>query len=97
MPLQLTNTLTRRKDGFVPLDPARVRLYVCGPTVYDLAHIGNARPVVVFDTLSRCSLGADEATRHSASCHHVHADLCDRGTAAARDLGALIFQISALE
>jgi cysteinyl-tRNA synthetase len=53
VPLQLTNTLTRRKDGFVPLDPARVRLYVCGPTVYDLAHIGNARPVVVFDTLYR--------------------------------------------
>ena len=53
MPLQLTNTLTRRKDVFEPLDPARVRLYVCGPTVYDLAHIGNARPVVVFDTLYR--------------------------------------------
>jgi len=53
VPLQLTNTLTRRKDGFEPLDPARVRLYVCGPTVYDFAHIGNARPVVVFDTLYR--------------------------------------------
>ncbi len=53
MPLQLTNTLTRRKEGFEPLDAGRVRLYVCGPTVYDLAHIGNARPVVVFDTLYR--------------------------------------------
>jgi cysteinyl-tRNA synthetase len=53
VPLQLTNTLTRRKDVFEPLDPARVRLYVCGPTVYDFAHIGNARPVVVFDTLYR--------------------------------------------
>ena len=53
MPLALYNTLTRRAEAFVPLDPGNVRLYVCGPTVYDLAHIGNARPVVVFDVLNR--------------------------------------------
>ncbi len=53
MPLELCNTLNRRKEPFVPLDPARVRMYVCGPTVYDRAHIGNARPVVVFDVLYR--------------------------------------------
>ncbi len=47
------NTLTRRKEPFVPLDPGHVRLYVCGPTVYDRAHVGNARPVVVFDVLAR--------------------------------------------
>lgn len=51
--LLLTNTLTRAKEPFVPMDPARVRMYVCGPTVYDYAHIGNARPVVVFDVLAR--------------------------------------------
>jgi cysteinyl-tRNA synthetase len=51
--LHLHNTLTKRKEEFVPLDPANVRMYVCGPTVYDFAHIGNARPVVVFDTLYR--------------------------------------------
>jgi cysteinyl-tRNA synthetase len=51
--LQFHNTLTRTKGPFVPLDPARVRMYVCGPTVYDNAHIGNARPVVVFDVLFR--------------------------------------------
>ncbi len=51
--LRLHNSLTRQKERFEPLDPAHVRLYVCGPTVYDLAHIGNARPVVVFDVLSR--------------------------------------------
>ncbi|WP_029349351.1 cysteine--tRNA ligase [Bosea sp. 117] len=51
--LKLYNTLTRAKETFVPLDPARVRMYVCGPTVYDLAHIGNARPVIVFDLLYR--------------------------------------------
>ncbi|HVH02211.1 MAG TPA: cysteine--tRNA ligase [Amaricoccus sp.] len=47
------NTRTRTKERFVPLDPEKVRMYVCGPTVYDRAHIGNARPVVVFDTLFR--------------------------------------------
>ncbi|WP_068081918.1 cysteine--tRNA ligase [Polycladidibacter stylochi] len=51
--LKLTNTLTRSKDEFVPIDASNVRLYVCGPTVYDYAHIGNARPVVVFDVLAR--------------------------------------------
>ncbi|MDA8252192.1 MAG: cysteine--tRNA ligase [Rhodospirillales bacterium] len=51
--LRLHNSLTRRRESFVPLDPAHVRIYVCGPTVYDLAHLGNARPVVVFDVLVR--------------------------------------------
>ncbi len=53
MSLTLYNTLTRRKEPFRPLDPANVRMYVCGPTVYDYAHIGNARPVIVFDVLFR--------------------------------------------
>jgi cysteinyl-tRNA synthetase len=51
--LALYNTMARRKEAFVPLDPAHIRMYVCGPTVYDLPHIGNARPVVVFDVLYR--------------------------------------------
>lgn len=51
--LRLHNSLTRRVEDFAPLDPAHVRMYVCGPTVYDLAHLGNARPVVVFDVLAR--------------------------------------------
>jgi cysteinyl-tRNA synthetase len=53
MQLKLYDTLSRTKRPFAPIDPARVRLYVCGPTVYDLAHIGNARPVIVFDVLFR--------------------------------------------
>ena len=53
MGLRLHNTLTRTKDDFVPLDPDNVRMYVCGPTVYDFAHIGNARPLIVFDVLFR--------------------------------------------
>ncbi len=51
--IRLYNTRTRRKEVFEPIDPENVRMYVCGPTVYDRAHIGNARPVVVFDTLFR--------------------------------------------
>ncbi|MCO6177721.1 cysteine--tRNA ligase [Ciceribacter sp. RN22] len=51
--LKLYNTLTREKADFEPIDPTNVRMYVCGPTVYDFAHIGNARPVIVFDVLYR--------------------------------------------
>jgi cysteinyl-tRNA synthetase len=53
MSLVIYNTLSREKEPFVPLDAANVRLYVCGPTVYDYVHIGNARPVVAFDVLYR--------------------------------------------
>ena len=65
MALKLWNTLTRRKEEFRPIDKANVRLYVCGPTVYDRAHIGNARPVIVFDLLFRLLrhlYGADHVT-----------------------------------
>ena len=53
MPITLHNTLTRRNEVFVPADPERVTMYLCGPTVYDYVHIGNARPAVVFDVLAR--------------------------------------------
>ena len=65
MELRLYDTLTRDKRPFVPLDPKNVRMYVCGPTVYDFAHIGNARPVIVFDVLFRLLrhlFGADHVT-----------------------------------
>ncbi len=63
--LKLYNTLTREKQDFEPIDPANVRMYVCGPTVYDFAHIGNARPAIVFDVLYRvlCHVyGGDHVT-----------------------------------
>ncbi|UFN50467.1 cysteine--tRNA ligase [Roseomonas sp. OT10] len=53
MQLRFHDSASRRKVGFTPIDPQNVRIYVCGPTVYDLAHLGNARPVVVFDVLAR--------------------------------------------
>ena len=65
MDLKLYDTLTREKRVFTPLDPNNVRMYVCGPTVYDFAHIGNARPVIVFDVLFRLLrhlYGADHVT-----------------------------------
>src|SRR5262245_47953808 len=61
---RLYDTLTREKRPFQPLDPNRVRLYVCGPTVYDFAHIGNARPAIVFDLLFRL-------LRHLYGAEHV--------------------------
>jgi cysteinyl-tRNA synthetase len=65
MELKLYDTLTREKRTFTPLDPSNVRMYVCGPTVYDFAHIGNARPLIVFDVLFRLLrhlYGADHVT-----------------------------------
>lgn len=62
--LRLYNTLTRTKEEFSPLDADNVRMYVCGPTVYDFAHIGNARPVIVFDVLFRL-------LRHVYGAEHV--------------------------
>ncbi|WP_315729719.1 MULTISPECIES: cysteine--tRNA ligase [unclassified Bradyrhizobium] len=65
MELRLYDTSSREKRSFVPLDPNNVRMYVCGPTVYDFAHIGNARPVIVFDVLFRLlrhRYGADHVT-----------------------------------
>jgi len=64
MTIQLYNTLPRSKAEFVPIDPTNVRMYVCGPTVYDFAHIGNARPVIVFDVLFRL-------LRHVYGAEHV--------------------------
>ena len=64
MTISLTNTMTRRKDRFEPIDPDDVRMYICGPTVYDRAHLGNARPAVVFDVLFRL-------LRHTYGAEHV--------------------------
>ncbi len=51
--MQICNTLSKKKEEFVPLEPGKVKMYVCGPTVYNLIHIGNARPMIVFDTVRR--------------------------------------------
>jgi len=93
MPLVLYNSLTRRKEVFEPLDPERVRMYVCGPTVYDTAHIGNARAIVVFDQLYRL-------LRHTYGADHVVyarniTDIDDRIIDAARANGEPIDALTA--
>ena len=93
MPLVLYNSLTRRKEVFEPLDPERVRMYVCGPTVYDTAHIGNARAIVVFDQLYRL-------LRHTYGADHVTyarniTDIDDRIIDAARANGEPIDALTA--
>lgn len=93
MALKLYNSKTRRKQDFAPIDPARVRMYVCGPTVYDFAHIGNARPVVVFDTLYRLlrlNYGAD----HVIYARNI-TDVDDKINARAREENVPIADITA--
>src|ERR671936_302278 len=93
MPLTLYNTRTRRKEPFEPLDPERVRLYVCGPTVYDRAHIGNARAYVAFDVLYRllCATYGGEHVRYARNI----TDIDDKINTAARKNGEPIAALTA--
>jgi cysteinyl-tRNA synthetase len=93
MPLTLYNSLTRRKERFEPLDAARVRMYVCGPTVYDLAHIGNARSVVVFDQLYRL-LREEYGAEHVLYVRNI-TDVEDKIIDAARERGEPIAALTA--
>lgn len=91
--LTLYNTLTRRKEPFQPIDANNVRMYVCGPTVYDYAHIGNARPVIVFDVLFRL-------LRHIYGAEHVTyarniTDVEDKINARAAEEGVSIGELTA--
>jgi len=90
MSLSLTNSLGGRKERFVPYDPGEVRMYVCGPTVYDFPHIGNARPAVVFDVLARV------LRRHFPNVVYARnlTDVDDKINAAARAQGVAIGVIS---
>jgi cysteinyl-tRNA synthetase len=89
--LQLHNSLTRAKETFAPIDPQHVRLYVCGPTVYDLAHIGNARPVIVFDVLYRLLRRLYPQVTYARNI----TDVDDKINARARDSGEPIEAITA--
>lgn len=91
-PIRLTNTKTRKKEVFEPIDAKNVRMYVCGPTVYDRAHIGNARPVIVFDVLYRL-------LRHMYGENHVtyvrnFTDVDDKINAKAAQTGRSIRDIT---
>src|ERR1700722_89708 len=90
MTLSIHNTLSRRKEEFKPIDPQHLRMYVCGPTVYDFAHLGNARPVVVFDTLYRL------LKRHYPRVTYVRniTDIDDKIMAKAKETGEAIDSIT---
>ncbi|MCR9178080.1 MAG: cysteine--tRNA ligase [Alphaproteobacteria bacterium] len=92
MKLMITNTLERKKVPFEPIDPSRVRMYVCGPTVYDYAHVGNARPAVVFDVVARLlrRLYGDAQVTHVANI----TDIDDKINARARESGRSIGEIT---
>ncbi len=93
MELRIYNTLSRAKERFVPLDPKHIRFYVCGPTVYDYAHIGNARPVVVFDVLYRLlrQLYSDAKVTYVRNI----TDVDDKINARAQETGEDIAEITA--
>ncbi len=91
--IRLTNTRTGEKEVFTPIDPQRVRMYVCGPTVYDYAHIGNARPAVVFDVLFRL-LRHVYGARHVIYARNI-TDIDDKIIARARETGEEIAAITA--
>jgi len=89
--IKLHNTKTRRKEVFTPIDPENVRMYVCGPTVYDRAHLGNARPVVVFDVLYRLlreTYGADYVT-YARNFTDVDDKINKRAADSGRDIGVI--------
>ena len=92
MTLKLYNTLTRRKESFQPIDPGNVRLYACGPTVYDYVHIGNGRMAVVFDLLFRIlrhTYGPDNVTY----ARNI-TDVDDKINARAAELGIAIGELT---
>ncbi|HSV28377.1 MAG TPA: cysteine--tRNA ligase, partial [Candidatus Omnitrophota bacterium] len=91
MPLVLYNTLTRKKEAFEPIRPDHVGMYVCGPTVYDRAHIGNARPVIVFDVLYRLLTKLYPAVTYVRNI----TDVDDKINARAKDSGEPIDAITA--
>jgi len=90
--IKLRNSMTRKIEGLAPIDPTNLRLYVCGPTVYDRAHLGNARPAIVFDVLYRLLC-------HVYGKHHVtyvrnFTDVDDKINAKARKTGRAIGEIT---
>ena len=93
--IKLHNTRTRTKEEFVPIDPRNVRMYVCGPTVYDFAHIGNARPVVVFDVLARLLRRLYPAPDHKVTYVRNITDVDDKINARAQETGRAIEDITA--
>ncbi|WP_209318295.1 cysteine--tRNA ligase [Falsiroseomonas selenitidurans] len=95
MELHLHNSATRRKERFAPIDPQHVRVYVCGPTVYDLAHLGNARPNVVFDVLVRLLRQAFPRVTYARNITDVEDKIIDRARESGEGIEALTARTTA--
>jgi cysteinyl-tRNA synthetase len=89
LPLDIYTTLTRQKERFEPLQPGHVGLYVCGPTVYDFAHIGNARPVVVFDVLYRLLKRLFPSVKYVRNITDIDDKIIDRARESGEPIDAL--------
>ncbi len=90
MPLTVYNDLTRKKEPFVPLEAGRVRFYVCGPTVYNFFHIGNARPFVLFDVFRRYL----ESTGYDVAYVQNFTDVDDKMISRANDMGITVAELA---
>ena len=88
--MKIYNTLTKRKEEFVPVEPGKVKMYVCGPTVYNFIHIGNARPMIVFDTVRRYF----EYKGYDVNYVSNFTDVDDKINAAAKEAGTGIEAIT---
>jgi cysteinyl-tRNA synthetase len=91
----LHNSLTRRKERFEPAEPGNVRMYVCGPTVYDLAHLGNARPVVVFDVVARLLRRLFPSVTYVRNITDVEDKITARAKASGEPIGAITARTTA--
>ncbi|RUL54730.1 MULTISPECIES: cysteine--tRNA ligase [Lysinibacillus] len=90
MAIQIFNSLTRQKEEFVPLEKGKVKMYVCGPTVYNFIHIGNARPVIVYDTVRRYFLYKGYDVKYVSN----FTDVDDKIIKAANELGEEVFELT---
>ena len=90
MPLKIYNTLTRNKETFVPIEPGKVRMYVCGPTVYGYIHIGNARPAIVFDVVRRYL----DATGYDVNYVVNFTDVDDKLIRKAEEMGTTVPEVA---
>ncbi|MDO9498606.1 cysteine--tRNA ligase [Falsiroseomonas sp.] len=95
MDIQFHNSATRRKERFVPIDDQHIRMYVCGPTVYDLAHLGNARPNVVFDVLARLLRQAYPRLTYARNITDVEDKIIDRARESGETIEALTTRTAA--
>ena len=90
MTIKLYNTLTRQKEEFKPIEDGKIKMYVCGPTVYNYIHIGNARPAIVFDTVRRYF----EYRGYEVNFVMNFTDVDDKIINAANELGEDVFTIA---